>query len=606
MAQKVSDLQAIIIGNDVDDGRGDYLRKGGEKINTNFDSLFYALGDGKVPHAAGAWKTWTHANGAVLKPQFGESWTIDTSGGKVTVQLPTGGINQYNSVIRLRDIWNIWGTNNIILQHDPKDTIKGKKGTVTIYRNGADLELVYCANGRWDYVDNKTVGKITTSDNATVARKGILITPEMGNTTDFKDIFSAPYNTANLEIYHRGNLLYYGDKFGENSDYGSQGATASEMVDLDGTTIRLRSAAKPGDTVIFVTYMDGIASYRSSYSRFSIQVLDSSKTGKVTEPGRQVVADLKTKFSFDRDELGLGPQDFMNPNTVEVTLNGHSLMKAGEASYPVYRCVGADGDTMEQCTSNGGEWTLGGQDFSLTYDDFDRVDGILIGTELEHEDVLSVRWFNNDIGSTLDWDGENGIRELADEVYLNSEGTFDLKNQIEYSNYDEPSHKTKQDLPAAPNTRIADIRSFLDLIFPIGSIYSNAHNPAPPSDYMGFGIWRRWSEGLASVGWSSDTNNVFNVNPQTNVQESAGIFGSMGTVIKPLNIPEMKTAEDVLVRDDNGPIIIGSCMADPETEGPAETKYRVDKATIAQSNTTPSAIDVIQPSVTEYKWIRVA
>ena len=47
--------QNINIGNVVDDGTGDYLRKGGIKINENFDELYYELGDGDVPYSAGAW-----------------------------------------------------------------------------------------------------------------------------------------------------------------------------------------------------------------------------------------------------------------------------------------------------------------------------------------------------------------------------------------------------------------------------------------------------------------------------------------------------------------------------------------------------------------------
>lgn len=603
MAQQMSDLQSLVIGNDVDDGKGDYLRKGGQKINTNFDSLFFGLGDGKLPHPAGAWKTWNHAQGAVISPKFGESWTINTTGGRVTVKLPTGGIAQYNSVVKLRDIWGMWNVNNIVLQADPKDTIKGKKGDVTIYRKDADLELVYCANGRWDYVDNKTVGKITTSDMATVARKGILITQAMGPTTDFRNIFTAPYNTGNLEVYHRGNMLYYGDKFSEDSGYGSIG-TGATLAELDGTTVRLRNPAQVGDTVIFVTYMDGIASYRASYERFAIQILDKDQTGAVTENGRQIVAELKTKFSFNRDEFGFGPQDFPNPNTVEVYLNGHELNQAGKAGYPVYRCVGADGETLAECQANGGTWTLGGLDYSLDFDAFDRVNGITIGTELEHQDVLVIKWFNNDIGSTLDWDGIDGIRERADAVYLNSEEQFTLRNRIEYNSYDNPGPGNVQKAPDEV-TRYADVRALLNTIFPIGSIYSNAHNPAPPNEYMGFGIWRRWAEGRASVGWSSDESNSFNVNPQTKAKEAGGFFGSVGSVIKPINLPQVKTAEKVLVRDDDGAIIIGSCMADPDTEGPGETKYRIDNATIAAGNLTPSSLSVVQPSVTEYKWIRV-
>ena len=65
--------QLIKIGNVVDDGTGDYLRKGGEKINANFTEIYTKLGDGDTPHASGAWKTHTQP---VLKPANGDSVSI--------------------------------------------------------------------------------------------------------------------------------------------------------------------------------------------------------------------------------------------------------------------------------------------------------------------------------------------------------------------------------------------------------------------------------------------------------------------------------------------------------------------------------------------------
>ena len=114
--------QEILIGQIVDDGTGDYLRRGGQKTNNNFTELYNMLGDGEIPHPAGAWKTFA---GTTLSPKFGESWALNTSANKITVNLPKGGVGDYNKVIRLRDVWSRWATNNVRLIPATGDTIKG-------------------------------------------------------------------------------------------------------------------------------------------------------------------------------------------------------------------------------------------------------------------------------------------------------------------------------------------------------------------------------------------------------------------------------------------------------------------------------------------------
>ncbi|UQJ95527.1 baseplate wedge subunit and tail pin [Klebsiella phage CPRSB] len=58
------------------------------------------------------WKTFA---GTTLSPKFGESWALNTSANKITVNLPKGGVGDYNKVIRLRDVWSRWATNNVRL-----------------------------------------------------------------------------------------------------------------------------------------------------------------------------------------------------------------------------------------------------------------------------------------------------------------------------------------------------------------------------------------------------------------------------------------------------------------------------------------------------------
>ena len=139
--------QLINIGNVVDDGTGDYLRKGGEKINSNFSEIYTKLGDGSIPHASGAWKTHTKT---VLKPAFGDAWAINTTNNAVSVELPKGKTTDYNKTIKLRDVWRSWASHNVTLKPAQGDTIKGSPNNRELYKDFMDVELVYCAPGRWE------------------------------------------------------------------------------------------------------------------------------------------------------------------------------------------------------------------------------------------------------------------------------------------------------------------------------------------------------------------------------------------------------------------------------------------------------------------------
>jgi hypothetical protein len=250
--------QNIKIGNVVDDGQGDYLRRGGEKINENFDEIYYELGDGEVPYSAGAWKTYDAADGLNLNAAWGKSYAINTTSGRVSVNLPKGTIADYNKVIRARDVFATWNINPVTLIPANGDTIKGSSSPVEINVQFSDLELVYCAPGRWEYIKNKQIDKIVSSDISNVARREYLV--ETQGQTDFMDVFNGTsYNVNNIRVKHRGNELYYGDVFSDNSDFGSPGANPGELVALDGFNIRLRQPCNVGDTVQIETFLDGVS-----------------------------------------------------------------------------------------------------------------------------------------------------------------------------------------------------------------------------------------------------------------------------------------------------------------------------------------------------------
>ena len=597
--------QLINIGNVVDDGTGDYLRKGGQKINDNFSELYTKLGDGDIPHASGAWKTHTQP---VLKPNFGDAWAINTTNNAVSVELPKGSASDYNKTIKLRDVWRSWAAHNVTLKPAQGDTIKGSPIDRELYKDFMDVELVYCAPGRWEYVENKRVDTITTSDLSTVAKEVYIATE---GQTDFPNVFgSNTYNIRNVEVYYRGNLLYYGKDLTDDSNYGSIGENG-DIVPLDGKSIKLRFPCSAGDTIQIITYMDGIASFRSSYITHTIRVYETGMTTLESIPGEVWVGELANKKEFTNAELGVSKRDLINPNSFELLINGTQMIKAGDADLPSFICEGADGETEETCVLAGGQWVESGEDYSLMFDENSVVTGIKLSKSLDNRDTITIRWFNNDIGTLMEWDGVGGIKEKADKIYLNNEDEVTLTNRIEYTDFQNPSQATKRPMEDYTG-RVMDIYSIFDIFYPIGTIYENAHNPANPATYMGFGTWVRYAEKEFLVGWSSDAsdqnfalnNNDLDAHGQP-THTAGGNGGDVAYQIKKNMIPELQSDDRVLVKDDNGNIIIGGCQVDPDAVGPAFTKYREDNVKVNQGNTDPSMIGILPPYRTVYRWLRV-
>lgn len=599
--------QNINIGNVVDDGTGDYLRKGGIKINENFDELYYELGDGDVPYSAGAWKTYDASSGQTLTAEWGKSYAINTSSGRVTLQLPKGTVNDYNKVIRARDVFATWNINPVTLVAASGDTIKGSSSSVEINVQFSDLELVYCAPGRWEYVKNKQIDKIISSDISNVARKEFLV--EVQGQTDFLDVFNGTsYNVNNIRVKHRGNELYYGDVFSENSDFGSPGENEGELVPLDGFNIRLRQPCNIGDTVQIETFMDGVSQWRSSYTRRQIKVLDSKLTSKTSLEGSIYVTDLSAMKSIPFSAFGLIPGEPINPNSLEVRFNGILQQQAGTAGYPLFLCEGANSDTQEGCISLGGEWKESNTDYSIEYED-GKPTSLLFDRKFESGDIIVITWFNNDLGTLLEKDD---IIELTDDRYVSKGSSTEVTGDVALTDFDKIGWPNVEKVDSYTRT-YNSISSIFDSIYPVGSIYENAINPNNPVTYMGFGSWKLFGKGQVLVGWNDDVTdpnfalNNNDLDSSGNPSHTAGgTVGTTSVTLENANLPATKTDERVLIEDENGSVIIGGCQYDPDETGPIYTKYREDYATTNSSHTPPANISNIQPSITVYRWIRIA
>lgn len=601
--------QNLNIGNMVDDGSGDYLREGGLKINSNFNDLYYQLGDGSTPHAAGAWKTIASKDKTVVNVDFGSAYAVDTSAAAIQINLPKGSQAKYNQVVRLRDVFGTWQTNNVIISPALGDTLKGDSKPKVFTTNLSDLELVYCSPGRWEYVGTKQLNKISNSDTATILRKEFIATE---GQTDFLDVFDGTFfNTLNTHVYRRGNLLYYGFEFNENSDYGSVGENG-EITSLNSKSIKLREPCSNGDAISIITYLDGIAQWRSTYNRLDVVILDENKTTDASIDGAKYVTNLNTFNEISIQQLGYKLTEnsgLINQNTLEVYINGVFLNESGSAGLPEFKCENADAKNYEDCIFQNGNWVYSNTDYRLVLNgDSGLIKGLIFDRKFENGDVITIKWFNNDIGTTLKIDE---ITDVTDEKYVSSQ-IVNLTGKIRITDFDNPTQPNVEEVGQS-SFEISTPYSIFELIYPVGTIYENSINPNNPASYMGFGSWVLFGEKQFTVGWTKDNqDNLFHFN-NNDIDESknpsataGGTGGSRSVSLSNENLPISTTNETLLIADANGTVVVGGCQFDPDEQGPAYTKYREGTAQINKNNSVPKRIDILPPYITVYRWMRIA
>lgn len=601
--------ELLKVGNVVDDGTGDYLREGGLKLNNNFNEVYSELGDGVVPFPAGAWETISSLTGNTFAANFGKSYAVNTTAASMTINLPKGSSADYNKVIKIRDVFSTWQLHPVTIVPATGDTLKGSSDAKVFSRNLSDLELVYCAPGKWEYLANRQINRITGDDTSTVMKQEYICTE---GQTDFLNVFGDnEYNKNNIQVYMRGNLLYYGKEFSDDSDFGSPG-TGSDVIPLDGKSIRLRDPAELGDSLIVITYTDGVAQWRSTYNRLDCVVLSSNKTIDTSVAGEKIVADLSTFVTVTPLQMGYTPTSnsgLINPQTLEVYLNGVILNEAGTAGIPLMFCDGANASNASDCALMGGEWKQSNIDYTYETGDDGAIDSITFGKLFEHGDIITLKWFNNNIGTTLELDD---ITDTTDELYISRGSTYQLTGDIRVTDYDNPTLPNTESIPTH-DVLVQSPNELFSLIYPIGTIYENAINPNNPSTYMGFGTWKLFGEARMTVGWTPDTadaqfclNDNYKDSNGKATATAGGTGGGRTVTLSNNEIPASKSEEKVLVADPNGAVVIGGCQYDPEESGPAYNKYSEEAININSANTPPKSINILPPYITVYRWMRIA
>lgn len=601
--------ELINIGNSVDDGTGDYMRVGGDKINNNFNELYTELGDGTNPFPAGSWEEIDSVTNQILDAKFGKSYSINTTAGQVQVNLPKGSIKDYNKPVKIRDVYSTWSTNPVTLVPATGDTIKGASSSTEISTNLSDLELVYCAPGRWEYVANKQLNRISTGDVSTISRREFIATE---GQQDFLDVFNGnEYNAANIQIYRRGNMLFYGTDFSVDSDFGSPGI-GTDIVQLDGRNIRLREPCEAGDAVIIITFLDGIAQWRSTYNRLDLVLLEKTETNEQTIPGVCLVEDLSTIDTITLEQFGYkltSNSGLVNQNTFEVYLNGIFLNENGTTGIPLFECDGAYANNQEDCELQFGTWKANYDDYTVILDEDETVIAIQFSRPFTHNDTISIKWFNNNIGTTLELED---ILIETDKNYVQRGQPLNLTGTVRITDYDNPSWpNVEENGPTTVDT--GNISGIFDVIYPVGTVYENFVNPNNPSTYMYFGSWILAGTRQMLVGWTNDqTDTLFGLNNNdidVNGNPSATAGGTGGhreLTLTNDQIPASTSTEETLIVDDNGTIIVGGCQFDPDEQGPAYDKYREAKVNINPTHTPPKNLDILSPYITVYRWMRIA
>lgn len=275
---------------------------------------------------------------------------------------------------------------------------------------------------------------------------------------------------------------------------------------------------------------------------------------------------------------------------------------------PLFYCLGADADNITDCAAQNGLWTASNTDYSIESDENDVLTGLVFDRVFSNDDVITVKWFNNNIGTTLEIDE---IIEETDKKYVSS-SEVNLTGTVRVTDYNNPAWPNVEE---NGNTVVnaSSVNAIFDLIYPIGHIIENGINPNNPATYMGFGAWQLFGEKRMTVGWTKDNGDtLFHLNNNDldssgNPSATAGgTGGGRNVTLTNADLPATTTDEKVLVADDNGAVVVGGCQFDPDDQGPAYNKYREDFATTNKTHLPGKSIDTLSPYITVYRWMRIA
>lgn len=589
--------QSINLGNQVDDSSGDYLRQGAQKINSNFADVYSELGDGTELHPAGAWKTHSHQDGDSLFPALGAQYNINSLSGPVSITLPKGSAEDYGRVISIRDAHSSWGTNSVTIKPSSGDSVGGSTNSVVFSSDFTTLEFVYSSPATWRYVSGLKLDSLPRAEGA-----GVIVKSYRVDSTTIDGVFTnigvAGYNAAAVQVYRNGVLLTY-DPTLVNSDYGSVSGTPGELYPLNGVDIYIPYVILD-DVVTIITYSKDVSASPVSYIRYDALMLDPLNP-EVPVPGQTI--QIKSSGTYTLQDFGRPRDEEFNPSAFELRVNGTLLVQNGRAGL-----VPGIGDDYILSTDLDGRWNT----FTVT-------------PVLEDSDIVTLIYFNNELGSIIEWLGTDGIKERVSDSFLNSEYRFNRSKKIRYTDTQKPSATTAVTVPGTEaNIRFENVIQFLESIYPVGSIYMNANNSANPVEYMGFGTWQPYSKGRAIFGFNDTLDSLDNPDPifgintkiwnddeQRFSRVAGNEVGDRQVEIKSENLPALVSDRKYLreSQSGSGDINLSGCIPElPEGTDPLMTfeLALVDTNTSGEIIQDPVDLPIIPPGITAYIWVRTS
>ena len=614
--------KTINLGGSTDDFTGDYLRKGGQKINSNFDEIFDELGDTEKLHPAGAWKSWSFISGVCDNPaytdeeactlnagtwdntlyiQTGEQYNIDTTAGSFNVYLPGMGIEDYGRVIKIRDIYGQLSTNSIQIFPDGDTVIKdGNDNTyyfaapLTIDTNFADIELIFTydgGSGTWRYISGYTLTDIPPSGELSLVRKDSFI---LGAAPTGEFVIAEGYNAESFCLYLNGVLLHYDpDELLENelSAYGATrtGVADVDLTPLDGTNVALRLGTfNEGDDVSWISYMGNVTGEIESYKRYTVKIVEAAGTtipGETvyittlddTEPARTItLGDFGGNATYDR----------INVNSAQVYVNGSLWAQSPMGGY----AADLQYSLIETVPAAGYDAVL-----------FGLVGGL---NPLNDGDYVTLIYFDKELGSILPMEGDDSIHSRGDELWIKVTGKT-LRNR--YQNYTDLTENSNGEINTKESNvvtkgdsyeTIDNLFKLFNVIYPIGSVYENATNPANPGLYMGFGTWKKFSVAKVTMG-----------TPSSSVSGDTG--GSSTVILTSEQMPLISSNKSlpILYQSENDAdpgetaINITGCL--PDAIDLTQNQAWLKSETITIGTETPDAVNILPPFIYTHKWVRI-
>ena len=602
-------------GTVVDSGTGDYLRRGALKINGMFTSLYNNYGDGEeLTPATRGWITHSRADdGDTLEAEWGKQYNIITSGGPVTVILPEGDNSRYGHGIAFRDTRGTWTTNNVTFQTSGGDVISGSQNESTVGVRWSEILMTYTTPNTWRWRVGQRLDQFSDTAESSIYKRQFKVGVE--GQTDFQDILPVEYNTEAFEVYVNGNLQYFGGTDDPDTQYGSFVSGEPGITDLNGGNVRFVYPLSKGDIVTFVSYQRSAGMAPATYTERALKLLDSNVNPDDPVEGESVKLDLEDETV----DIALG--DFANSpltrfprNSTEIYLNGTKLTQRGDADYPLGECSISEFEDQASCELNGGTWTDSWDQWGVARDEDGEPTILRIrGEYLSDLDYLTVVVYSSVIGTVL---SINDIITDTDALYMRTEDPIETGNTLSYSDTSSPSNNTASVDDSFSSDRVSELQKLLDIMYPVGSLYFNAHNPNNPADFMGFGTWERYAKGQFIAGHNPDTNefgepdSIFgenqddlDENDEPRVTAGASI-GARTVTLTPANLPEVTTQRSLLFKNPDPDDGFLKYWGESITNLNPIASY--DEETLSAGNESPSSVDNIPPGVTVYAWVRTA